>query len=115
MANLAADLEATTTANTTSGTASYLRAVIGLGNDSIYGQTIREPTDRNNTYFSPGELANVANGGLLAGNCNNTGNAAQVPTLFKNVPCRVQPGFHWGNGIASGYYPHVTRAALPKK
>ena len=115
MANLAADLEATTTANTTTGTASYLRAVIGLGNDSIYGQTIREPTDRNNAYFSPGELVNVGNGGLLSANCNNTGNPAQVPTLFKNVPCRVQPGFHWGNGITSGYYPHVTQTRVSKK
>jgi len=43
-----------------------------------------------------------------------TGNVAQVPILGQNVPCRVQPGFSWGGGILSGYFPHVTRATIPK-
>jgi hypothetical protein len=114
MANLAADLEASAPAGTPSGSASYLRAISAIGRESIYGQTVREPTTRTNTYFAPGELANVGRGGLLAANCNNTGNAAQVPLLFGNVPCRVQPPFAWGNGVLSAYYPHLRRAAAPK-
>ena len=58
--------------------------------------------------------SNVGRGGLLAANCNNAGNPSQVPLLFGNVPCRVQPPFNWGNGILSSYYPHVTRAPTPK-
>jgi hypothetical protein len=115
MANLAGDLEARAPANTSTGSASYLRAVIGIGNDSVYGQTVREPTNRDNSYFAPGELAHVGEGGLLSANCNNTHNVAQVPALFRNVPCRVQQSFTWGHGIASGYYPHLTRAPLPNK
>jgi virulence factor Mce-like protein len=115
MANLAADLEASASANTPTGTASYLRAVIGLGPDSIYGQTVREPTNRDNTYFAPGELANTGKGGLLSANCNNVHNPAQVPLPFANVPCRVQPPFKWGHGVATSYFPRLTRAPLPKK
>ncbi len=117
MANLAADLQASAPANTTSGMAHYIRAIIGLGPDSVYGQTVREPTNRANTYFAPGELANVGRGGLLSANCNNTHNPSQVPLklLLANVPCRVQPAFNWGHGIAKSYYPHVTRAPTPKK
>jgi phospholipid/cholesterol/gamma-HCH transport system substrate-binding protein len=121
MANLAADLQATAAANTTAsvagipaGQASYLRAISMVGRESIYGQTIREPTSRANTYFSPGELGNLSSG-LLSANCNNTGNVAQVPASFGNVPCRLQPAFNWGHGILTSYFPHVTRAKLPKK
>jgi phospholipid/cholesterol/gamma-HCH transport system substrate-binding protein len=115
MANLAADLEASAVANTSSGFASYLRAALMIGRESIYGQSVREPTTRTNPYFSPGELSNVGTGGLLSATCNNTSNAAQVPLPYGNVPCRVQQAFPWGNGILSSYYPHVTRAALPKR
>ena len=86
-----------------------------ISNESVYGQSVREPTNRNNAYFSPGELANVGRGGLLSASCANTGNQAQVPILGHNVPCRVQPGFNWGHGIASGYFPRLTRAPLPSK
>jgi hypothetical protein len=85
-----------------------------IANESIYGQSVREPSNRNNTYFAPGELSNISNGGLESASCANTSNPAQVPG-GKNVPCRVQPPFHWGHGILSAYYPHVTKAALPKK
>jgi virulence factor Mce-like protein len=113
MANLAADLEATSPAATATGTASYLRALSAIGNESPFGQSVREPTNRDNTYFAPGELAYAARGGLLSANCDNTRNPAQVPTGFSNVPCRVQGGFSW-NGL-SRYFPHVTRAALPRR
>ncbi|HSO99190.1 MAG TPA: MCE family protein [Solirubrobacteraceae bacterium] len=112
MSNLGADLEATAPANTTSGKAHYLRAISSLGRESIFGQAVREPTTRSNPYFSPGELANMGRG-LYAATCANTGNSSQVPIGFGNVPCRVQPKFHWGNGIPDSYYPHLTRAPKP--
>jgi virulence factor Mce-like protein len=115
MADLAASLEATSSAHTPSGSANYLRAVSMITNESVYGQSVREPTNRNSAYFSPGELVNVGKGGLLSANCSNTSNQAQVPILGQNVQCRRQPGFEWGNGVAAGYYPRITRAALPKK
>ena len=114
MGNLAADLEATAPAATPSGSAHYLRAISMLGRESIYGQTVREPTNRDNAYYAPGELSNIASGGLLSANCNNVNNASQVPLLFDNVRCKVQPPFNWPGGILSSYYPHVTRASLPK-
>ena len=112
MANLGADLEARTSANTPTGSASYLRSMSGLGRESVFGQSIREPTNRNNTYFAPGELANIASGGLLSASCANINNVSQVPLLFGNVPCRLQPQFPWGPGIGTSYYPRV-KAAKP--
>jgi hypothetical protein len=106
MANLAASLEASAPANTPSGTASYLRSLAVVGNESTFGQSVREPTNRANTYFAPGELANVARGGLLAASCANTGNASQSGFGLQNVPCRVQPGFEWSGLVR--YFPHVT-------
>jgi phospholipid/cholesterol/gamma-HCH transport system substrate-binding protein len=111
MANLAAAQEATAPAATNSGSAGYLREISMIGNESIFGQSIREPTNRDNTYFAPGELANIASGGLLSANCNNVHNVSQVPRNSTNVPCRVQPPFAWNR--LSRYFPHVTRAALP--
>jgi hypothetical protein len=77
-----------------------------VGNDSIFGQTVREPTNRSNAYYSPGELANLNNGGLRAASCANTGNKSQSQGVFTNVPCMVQPGFRWG--ALTRYFPHVT-------
>jgi virulence factor Mce-like protein len=106
MANLAASLEARAPANVPGGSAGYLRSLAIVGNESIFGQSVREPSNRSNTYFSPGELADVARGGLLSTNCANTGNASQSAFGFKNVPCRVQPGFSWAG--LTRYFPHVT-------
>jgi phospholipid/cholesterol/gamma-HCH transport system substrate-binding protein len=120
MGNLAATLQGAAPANTAypvgdepAGMAHYLRAVIGVSSETPYGQSIREPSDRHNAYFSPGELANLANG-LYASDCNNVNNKAQAPILGTNVPCKVQPAFHWGKfapATPSGYYPHLTGAA----
>jgi hypothetical protein len=104
MANLAASLEAT--APSSGGTEHYLRSLAIVGNESVFGQSVREPTNRSNAYFSPGELAYVGRGGLLAASCANTGNRSQLGSVFPNVPCRVQPGFRW-SGITR-YFPHVT-------
>jgi hypothetical protein len=110
MSNLAAALQATSAANTPGGSAHYLRAVATVGSDSIFGASVRAPSNRNNTYYPPGSLADIANGGLKSATCANTNNPAQVPLPFPNVACREQGPFNWGNGIASGYFPRLTAA-----
>jgi phospholipid/cholesterol/gamma-HCH transport system substrate-binding protein len=111
MADLAAILQARSTANTTSdalgdpvGTAQYLRQVLTLGPDSAFGQSTRNPAVRSNTYFAPGALEGIGNGGEASASCAGTGRG--------NVPCRLQPGFAWGHGIPTSYYPRV-KAAKP--
>jgi phospholipid/cholesterol/gamma-HCH transport system substrate-binding protein len=111
MANLAANLQARAPAQTTGwpdipGSASYLRSLAAIGNESVFGQSVREPTTRSNAYFSPGELAFLSRGGLLAASCSNVGNVSQSKLGFANVPCRVQPGFTWNHLVR--YFPHVT-------
>ncbi len=110
MGNLAASLEATSNAHTTGwpdhpGTASYLRALSAIGDETPFGQSVREPTNRDNSYFSPGELAFLSRG-LFSASCANTSNPSQSHLSFKNVPCRVQPGFRWNKLVR--YFPHVT-------
>jgi phospholipid/cholesterol/gamma-HCH transport system substrate-binding protein len=112
MADLAATMEATAPAETPSGSASYLRSLSMVGDESGYGESVREPTTRSNTYFAPGELANLARGGLLAASCDNTGDQSQSHYPFSNVPCRVQPGFGWDR--LTRYFPHVTAARVPR-
>lgn len=114
MANLAAGLQGIAPADATGGSAHYLRAISAVSNESVYGQSVREPTNRSNAYFSPGELNQVAAGGLESASCANTTNVAQVPVGGANVPCRVQPPFAWGHGVLSAYFPHVQRAPLPR-
>ncbi len=86
---------------------------MAINNESIFGQTVREPTNRHNGYYAPGEQANLV-AGLLSSDCRNTGDISQVPIPLGNgnVPCRVQPGFPYAG--LSQYYPHVTRSRLPK-
>ncbi len=117
MANLGADLEGRSPSTSTqpvgnipAGESAYLRAIIGVNDETLYGQKTREPTSRHNAYFSPGELANLASG-LFSSDCNNVHNASDFPLLTSNVPCKVQPGFHWGSlapTTPNGYYPHLT-------
>lgn len=116
MAGLSATLEATAPAATDGwpdlpGSASYLRAIAAVGNETPFGQSVREPTNRSNTNFAPGELAYLARGGLLSASCANVHNVSQAPLGFKNVPCRVQPGFTWDALVR--YFPHVTAGSKP--
>jgi phospholipid/cholesterol/gamma-HCH transport system substrate-binding protein len=109
MSNLSANLEAVAPAQTGGwpdrpGKASYLRAVSVVGNETPFGQSVREPTNRDNANFAPGELANLARG-LLSASCANAHNPSQSHFGFGNVPCRVQPGFSWGGLVR--YFPHV--------
>ncbi len=110
MANLGADLQATAPAATPTGKASYLRAISMLSDETPYGQTVRNPTNRNSTYFSPGALAYLVKGGLLSASCTQTHNTSQANLGFSNVPCRLQPQFKWGGGILTSYFPHLKQA-----
>jgi phospholipid/cholesterol/gamma-HCH transport system substrate-binding protein len=107
MANLAATLQGTVTPG---GSDRYIPALLTLGSDSLFGAQSRDPTIRNNTYPSPGELASISGGELLAASCANTRNPSQTLLPFPNVPCKQQPAFDWGHGVAPSYYPHLTAA-----
>jgi virulence factor Mce-like protein len=110
--NLAADLNATAPAS--NGTTKYLRAALTLNNEGLLGQTQRPSTNRHNPYVSPGELANVARGGLESSDCNNIRNTTPESLLsLGNVPCRLQAKFPWPSNAASNgpsYFPHVSAA-----
>jgi phospholipid/cholesterol/gamma-HCH transport system substrate-binding protein len=112
MADLAAILQGQTSANVSpgvfpsvgvSGEAKYVRALITLGPDTLWGATTRSPAIRNNTYPSVSELARVGHGGEQAASCTGAGAG--------NVPCQLAPSVSWGHGLTSSYYPHVTKAA----
>jgi phospholipid/cholesterol/gamma-HCH transport system substrate-binding protein len=111
MANLSASLEAMAPAHTNGwpdspGRASYLRAISVVGNETLFGQSVREPTNRDNPDFAPGGLAYIGRGGMLSASCANVHNASQSPLGFKNVPCRLERGFRWNQLVR--YFPHVT-------
>lgn len=104
---------ATTTTNTMgtpAGMAHYARVLPPIGNEIVFGQPTREPTNRHNGYFSPLEQTRLATG-LTAGDCNNTGNTSFLPLPFTNVPCVPQPAYPWGSAAPTtpnSYYPHLT-------
>jgi phospholipid/cholesterol/gamma-HCH transport system substrate-binding protein len=108
MANLAAVMQASAPADTPSGRAHYLRALVSLGNDSAFGAATRDPTERNNTYYAPGELNDLAHG-LKSATCQGAGSGPGRLGL-RNVDCRVQGGFPWGHGVLSAYYPRLRAA-----
>jgi phospholipid/cholesterol/gamma-HCH transport system substrate-binding protein len=117
MANLAAILQGQTTADTTqavggvpAGQAKYIRSDLTVGSDSIFGQSVRSPGERSNTYQSPGTMNSIASG-LPAASCTNTKNTAQFPVATGNVPCKLASTYPWGYGISTSYYPHVTKGA----
>jgi phospholipid/cholesterol/gamma-HCH transport system substrate-binding protein len=116
MTNLAAILQGESPANTTSdadgipiGEAKYIRSDLTVGSDSIYGQSVRSPGERTNSYLTPGSLNDLATG-LGAANCSNTSNVAEFPVADGNVPCKLATTFPWGHGVATSYYPHVLKA-----
>ncbi len=96
------------------GITKYIRAAITLNNESLFGQSQRPATNRHNPYISPGEMTNIANGGLLSSDCNNLSSTSLSSILSAgNVPCRLQPKFPWPTNAASNgpsYFPRVTQA-----
>jgi virulence factor Mce-like protein len=84
------------------GMANYIRIGLTLGPDSVWGATSRNPAVRYNPYPAPGEAGDIASGGLKAASCVGAGAG--------NVPCTLQPGYPWGHGIGTTYYPRITAA-----
>jgi virulence factor Mce-like protein len=119
MANVGGALQAVAPANTSvatagtpAGMAHYGRVMPILNVESLWGQSIREPSNRHSIYYAPGAQNNLATG-LESSDCNNLGNPSQIPLLgssaSSNVKCTVQAAVNWGNGIAAGYYPRLTQ------
>jgi virulence factor Mce-like protein len=111
-ANLPADLNGS--APTSTGTFKYIRGALTLNNEGFMGQSERPSTNRHNPYIAPGELANIAKGGLESSDCNNIHNTNPVGLLSPGtVPCRLQQKYPWPSNAASNgpsYFPHVTAA-----
>ncbi len=111
-ANLPALLNASAPA--TNGTTKYIRSALTLNNEGFFGQPSRPSTNRHNPYISPGELSNIATGGLLSSDCNNIGNVSAISLLTAgNVPCRLQPKYPWPSDAASNgpsYFPRLTQS-----
>lgn len=81
----------------------YLRTLFLITPESFIGYPHRLADNRHNPYYSPGELANLSRGGLLASDCRNAaGSSSSAP------PCRVQPP--WTFKGATRYYPHLLPA-----
>jgi phospholipid/cholesterol/gamma-HCH transport system substrate-binding protein len=111
-ANLPALLNASAPA--TNGVTRYIRSSLSLNNEGLFGQAQRPSTNRHNPYPSPGELANITNGGLESSDCNNVNNVNPISLLSAgNLPCRLQPKYPWPSNVASNgpsYYPQLTQA-----
>jgi hypothetical protein len=92
----------------------YVRAQPVFSNELLFGQTARPATQRQNAYFSPGELTDLAHGGLKASNCSNaTSTPNPLPPIGSGAPpCELQPA--WPFEGARRYYPHVEAARPPK-
>ena len=82
-----------------------------LGRESVYGQSVREPTNRNNTYFSPGRASPIGHRWLVSAQLRQRRQHLAAPLLFGNVGCRLQPQFPWGR--ESG--PATTRTSRPPR
>jgi phospholipid/cholesterol/gamma-HCH transport system substrate-binding protein len=90
-----------------------IRAQPVLSNELLFGQTALAATQRQNAYHSPGELADIARGGLRASNCENASKPLTLPALGSGAPpCMLQPA--WNFEGATRYFPHVAAARPPK-
>jgi virulence factor Mce-like protein len=90
----------------------YIRAEPVFSNELLYGQTTRPSTQRQNAYHSPGELTDLAGGGLTASSCDNARNRLSLPPIGSGAPpCVLQPG--WDFEGTTRYFPHVQAAPKP--
>ncbi len=111
MANLGSVSGATAASTTTvptdgmpAGIAHYGRVLPILNNQAFFGATTRGADSRQNGYYAPGSMSSLSTG-LQSENCAGAGSG--------NVPCSQQAAVNWGNGIAPGYYPHLTQKPAP--
>jgi phospholipid/cholesterol/gamma-HCH transport system substrate-binding protein len=106
-ANLASALQATTT-NADGTRQHYLRTLIPITNESLYGQSSRPGTNRHNAYPAPGALEALAHGEPLeALDCRNAGRGGIPSLLGSPPPCVVQQPWTFQGRTAT--YPQVRR------
>jgi virulence factor Mce-like protein len=112
IANLGSVAGATAAASTTvatdgepPGVAHYGRVLPILTGEMFFGATSRGNGNRANAYYAPGSQSSLASG-LQSENCSGESGGG-------NVPCSQQAAVNWGNGIAPGYYPHLTAKPAP--
>lgn len=113
MVNLAA-IDSATFPGSNGQPVRYVRAQPVLSNELLFGQTSRPSSERQNGYHSPGELTDLAHGGLKASNCDNAKSTPNpLPPIGTGAPpCALQPT--WSFEGISRYYPHVLPASPPK-
>jgi ABC-type transporter Mla subunit MlaD len=105
----AASTEATTETEG-GGRKHYLRTLLPLLNEDLFGFGTRVPTNRHNPYPQPGSLSDIAHGGLKAWDCANLGNPQVFPPVGLGAgppPCRVQKPWTFDGQTSS--FPHVRR------
>ena len=93
----------------------YIRGIDVINNEYYVAYDYRFGSNRHNAYPAPGEIDNLAHGGLGASNCSNENNANYVAPITAPgntgsavPPCLTQkPWFFEG---ATRYYPHLTSA-----
>ncbi|HWE32629.1 MAG TPA: MlaD family protein [Solirubrobacteraceae bacterium] len=85
----------------------YYRIQPVFSNQLLFGQPTRGAGVLQNAYHAPNELAQIANGGLLASTCER-GGAAALPVLGGAPPCKLQGGWKF-EGLVR-YFPHVEAA-----
>lgn len=86
----------------------YANGVITLWNETVGGWTKRLPSNRGNTYPSPGFLRDIATG-LKSYDCRHTGNPDYLPPFGGTPPCVTQGA--WSYGGVSRFYPHLLPSA----
>ena len=103
IAHLGAALQATTT-RADGSKLHYLRTLIPVNNEMIFGQSNRLASNRHNAYLAPGALDNF--GRFEASDCRNTSNAQTIPVLGEGAPpcLEARP---WTFRGASRVWPHA--------
>ncbi len=77
-----------------------------IWNEIVGGWIKRLPTNRLNPYPKPGSLRDVAQGGLKAYDCRNTGNVLYLPAIGPGAPPCVEQG-PWTFDGKSAYFPRL--------
>jgi phospholipid/cholesterol/gamma-HCH transport system substrate-binding protein len=85
----------------------YYRIQPVFSNQLLFGQTAPGAGVLQNAYHAPNELAQIANGGLLASTCER-GSGSALPLLGSAPSCKQQGGWKF-EGLVR-YFPHVEAA-----